>query len=52
MEAEQYRRMAATARMPETRHSLLKLADRIGALADHREREADMADPNQDKARR
>ena len=40
MQAEQYRRMAATARTAVTQGSLLKLADRIDALADQREREA------------
>ena len=39
MQAGEYRRMAATARMAETRNSLLKLADRIDTLADQRQRE-------------
>jgi len=39
-QAEQYRRMAATARMADTETSLLKLAIRFDALADQREREA------------
>jgi hypothetical protein len=37
-QAEQYRRMAATARMANTENSLLKLAIRLDALADQRER--------------
>jgi hypothetical protein len=37
IEAAQYRRMAATARTASTQGSLLKLADRIDALADERE---------------
>ena len=36
-QAEEYRRMAATARHLETQGSLLKLADRMDALADQRE---------------
>jgi len=39
-QAEQYRRMAATARMADTEISLLKLAIRFDALADRREAEA------------
>jgi hypothetical protein len=37
-EAEQYRRMAATASTADIENSLLKLAMRFDALADHRER--------------
>jgi len=40
MEAAQYRRMAATARVADTQSSLLRLADRIDGLADQREHEA------------
>jgi len=36
-QAAEYRRMAATARHLETQGSLLKLADRMDALADQRE---------------
>lgn len=39
-QADQYRRMAATARMADTEISLLKLAIRFDALADQRECEA------------
>jgi len=40
IEATQYRRMAATACMASTQSSLLRLADRIDALADERELKA------------
>ena len=39
-EAQDYRRMAATARMADTENSLLKLAIRFDALAELREHEA------------
>jgi hypothetical protein len=39
-EAQNYRRMAATARMADTENSLLKLAIRFDALAELREHEA------------
>jgi len=39
-EAQNYRRMAATAHTADTENSLLKLAIRFEALAEQREREA------------
>ena len=45
-QAEQYRHMAATARMADTEISLLKLAIRFDALADRREAEAGAMGPN------
>ena len=44
-QAEQYRHMAATARMADTEISLLKLAIRFDALADRREAEAGGSGP-------
>ncbi|HTI84757.1 MAG TPA: hypothetical protein VL614_30250 [Acetobacteraceae bacterium] len=43
-EAEKYRRMAATARMAVALGGLLRLADRLDALADQRERETRAAE--------